>query len=72
MLVSLMVMYALVEPEAAGKPEVSAMLMLVPLIVAPMWGSYAGTAGTSIRSGALSAFAATRPMSNSALVVAKV
>jgi hypothetical protein len=43
--------------------------LMVPFLLAPFWGSW--MSGESIRAGALTAFAATRPMTNTALVDAK-
>jgi hypothetical protein len=46
-------------------------LLIVPLMVAPFWGSVAGMSGEGIRSARLTAFGATRPLNNAALASAK-
>jgi hypothetical protein len=63
---------ALVEYDRAAMTNFGVMFLLTPVLLAPFWSSYAGTAGESVRSSQLSAFAATRPLSNSSLVAAKV
>ena len=64
----------LLEPVDSNKTAFATVLQLMPILLASMYGSYAGTAGATgaeVRSAQLSAFAATRPLSNAAFVVAK-
>jgi hypothetical protein len=46
-------------------------LLVVPMMVAPLWGSYAGMSGEGLRSARLTTFNATRPLNNAGLVAAK-
>ncbi|MCI0705252.1 MAG: hypothetical protein L0241_29690 [Planctomycetia bacterium] len=62
---------ALLERDPSKQTNFGVMLLLSPMLLAPFWSAFAGTAGVTDRSARLSAFAATRPLSNSALVVAK-
>ncbi|HSQ58694.1 MAG TPA: hypothetical protein VLM40_23435 [Gemmata sp.] len=45
--------------------------LFIPLLIASFWGSQMGSPGESIRTSALSTFAATRPMNDAAMVAAK-
>src|SRR5262249_44299398 len=47
------------------------MFLFIPPLIAAYWGSAMGSPGESIRSTALTAFAATRPLDNASLVAAK-
>ena len=49
----------------------NAILLTIPLLIAPLWGAFAGISGDGFRSPRLTAFAATRPLNNAALVSAK-
>ena len=67
----LAVLGALLERDPKHQTNFGVMFLLVPMLLAPFWSSYAGTAGVTERSGRLSAFTATRPLSDSAFVAAK-
>jgi len=49
----------------------SVLFLVIPLLIAPLWGLYSGASGKAIRSAQLTTFAATRPMTNTAIVGAK-
>jgi len=70
-LTALIALALLLERDRSNKTNFGVMFLLAPMLLAPFWSSYAGTSGESVRSMRLSAFAATRPLSNSAFVVAK-
>lgn len=70
----LMLASLLLEPDKTNRTRFATVFPLMPILLASMFGSYAGTAGTTgreVRSARLSAFAATRPLSNSAFVTVK-
>jgi hypothetical protein len=64
-------MAVLLERDAQKRTNYGLLFPLTPILLASVWAAYAGTAGVTQRSAQLSAFAATRPLSNSALVAAK-
>ena len=71
-LAALAAVSAATERDDEKKTNFAVMFLLIPIILAASWGSYAGTAGTATGSnGGLSAYAATRPLSNVAFVLAK-
>jgi hypothetical protein len=53
------------------RADLGLIFLLMPPLIAAYWGSVMGSPGESIRSTALTAFAATRPLDNASLVVAK-
>jgi hypothetical protein len=55
----------------AGRADLGTVFLFIPLLIAGYWSSVTGSPGESIRSTALTAFAATRPLDNAALVRAK-
>jgi hypothetical protein len=70
-IVALATVSVLTERDTGKQTNFGVMFLLAPAMIAPIWSSHAGTAGIKDRSGQLSAFAATRPLSNSAFVGAK-
>ena len=56
---------------ASQRTDIGLVFLLVPLLIASFWGSQMGSAGTSIRSTAIPAFIATRPLDNTDLATAK-
>lgn len=70
-LAALMALAVLLERDDAKRANFGAMFLLTPIVLAPFWSSYAGMSGATVRSAQLTTFAATRPLSNSALVLAK-
>jgi hypothetical protein len=70
-LAALMTLAVLLERDAAKRANFGVIFLLTPMLLAPFWSSYAGMSGASVRSAQLTTFAATRPLSNSALVRAK-
>jgi hypothetical protein len=56
----------------SNRADLALTFLLVPPLIAAFWGSQMGSTGESIRSTALTTFAATRPLDNAALVSAKV
>jgi hypothetical protein len=61
----------LIEHEST-RADFGLIFLFVPPLIAAYWGAAAGSPGESIRSTALTTFAATRPLDNRALVAAKV
>jgi hypothetical protein len=72
MLLALVALGALLERDSDRQTGFGIILLLSPMLLAPFWASYGGTAGVTERSARLSAFAATRPLSNSVFVTAKI
>jgi hypothetical protein len=70
-LIAMATLSALLERDDTGKTNFSVMFLLTPILLSSVWSSSAGTAGVTDRSARLSAFAATRPLSNSAFVAVK-
>ena len=54
------------------RADFAIMFLFVPVLIASLWGSQMGSPGESLRSSALTTFAATRPLSDADLVRAKV
>lgn len=69
---ALAMLAVLLEREATKQTNFGVMFLLAPVLLAPFWSTYAGLSGASVREPQLTAFAATRPLSNSALVGAKI
>ncbi len=53
------------------RADFAIIFLFVPVLIASLWGSQMGSLGESIRSSALSTFAATRPLSDAEMVTAK-
>ena len=70
-LAALVTLAVLLERDRGKQANFGVMFLLTPMLLASVWAAYAGTAGVVDRSARLSAFAATRPLSNSAFVAAK-
>jgi hypothetical protein len=70
-LVAVAALSVLVEYDAAARRNFAVVFLLIPVVLAPLWSSHMGTAGESVRSSRLSAFAATRPLGNVSFVAAK-
>jgi hypothetical protein len=68
-LAALLVLAILIQRQIGWTVADNLAFLMVPFLLAPFWGSW--MSGESIRAGALTAFAATRPMKNTALVDAK-
>lgn len=57
---------------ASNRPGFAMVFVVIPPLIATFWGSMMGSPGESVRSTALTTFAATRPLGNAALVAAKL
>lgn len=71
-LVAVLAAVALVFERPEARADFGMIFVFVPPLVAAYWGVTAGSPGESIRSTALTTFAATRPLDETALVTAKV
>jgi len=58
--------------QPSSRADFGLVFLFVPPLIAAYWGAAAGSPGESIRSTALSTFAATRPLDGRAMVAAKV
>jgi hypothetical protein len=56
---------------SSQRADIGLMFLLIPILIASFWGSQIGSAGTSIRSTAIPAFTATRPLDDTDLATAK-
>jgi hypothetical protein len=72
LLIIFAILGAVLEHDPDRMAGMGTVLLLIPILVAASWGGVAGTSGTTSRvAGGLSAFAATRPLTNVALVRAR-
>ncbi|MBN9520321.1 hypothetical protein J0H58_17620 [bacterium] len=71
-LVAVLAAVALAFERPAQRADFGLTFLFIPPLIAAYWGVTAGSPGESIRSTALTTFAATRPLDNRALVAAKV
>jgi hypothetical protein len=55
----------------SARADYAVVCLFLPLVIAGFWGAMMGSPGETVRSTALTAFAATRPLDNATLVVAK-
>ena len=69
--VAVLMLVAILLEGAAARADMGLMFLLMPPLIAGYWGSVIGSPGESVRSTALTAFAATRPLGNAPLVSAK-
>ncbi|HYH66926.1 MAG TPA: hypothetical protein VD866_19685 [Urbifossiella sp.] len=70
--VAVLAAVALLFEHESTRADFGLVFLFVPPLIAAYWGAAAGSPGDSIRSTALSTFAATRPLDNWSLVAAKV
>jgi hypothetical protein len=57
---------------SSNRADFGLVFLFIPPLIATFWGSQMGSPGESIRSSALTTFAATRPLDDSALAAAKL
>lgn len=72
MLAPLMLLAFILQRQIGWHITDNMVLLMIPLVLAPFWSSYAGFMGESIRPTTLTLFAATRPMTNTAMFAAKI
>jgi hypothetical protein len=70
--VAVLMLVGLLLEHRTNRPDLLLVFLLVPPLIAAFWGAQMGSTGESVRSTALTAFAATRPLDNAALVGAKL
>lgn len=69
--VAVLAAVALLLEHRSSRANFGLVFLFIPPLIAGLWGSVMGSPGESIRSTALTAFAATRPLDNAAMVRAK-
>lgn len=71
-IVGVLAAVAMLFEHPSSRADFGLVFLFVPPLVAAYWGVAAGSPGESVRSSALTTFAATRPLGNRELVAAKV
>jgi hypothetical protein len=69
--VAVLMAIALLLEHSSRRADFGLVFLFIPPLIAGYWGSVMGSPGESVRSTALTAFAATRPLDNATLVWAK-
>ncbi|HJZ57495.1 MAG TPA: hypothetical protein VKE74_21175 [Gemmataceae bacterium] len=72
LVVAVLVTVGLLLEHRSNRADLGLMFLMVPPLIAAFWGTQMGSTGESVRSTALTTFAATRALDNPAMVSAKV